>query len=209
MTPYTTTDKTISYMNRQYGKLFRRVTSFDELNVIDVSHEIYDEVYELAKQEAARLSEAVYKKNRTDDTAVADSEFNAAVFVLALALAYNPTTKYIFENEIERKRSRFAESVISSDTPTEEVALAKRLIAATNAQFMDDVTFDTLIKALKDSGVERVRWVTAKDDRRCKVCKSMDGRIYPIDKVPAKPHIRCRCYVERVGADDRRKMSKV
>ena len=207
MTPYTTTDKTISYMNRQYGKLFRRMTSFDELNVIDVSHEIYDEIYELAKQEAARLSEAVYKKNRTDDAPV--EEFNALAFVLALALAYNSTTKYIFENEVERKRARFAESVISSDTPAEEVALAKRLIAATNAQFMDDVTFDTLIQALKDSGVERVRWVTAKDDRRCKVCKSMDGRIYPIDKVPAKPHIRCRCYVEGVGADDRRKMSKV
>lgn len=197
-TPYTTTDKTISYMNRQYGKLFRRVTSFDELNVIDVSHEIYDEIYELAKQEAARLSETVYKKNRSGDEA-AVAEFNALAFVLALALAYNPTTKYIYENEVERKRSRFAEGVISSDTPTEEVALAKRLIAATNAQFMDDVTFDTLIQALKDSGVKRVRWVTAKDDRRCKICKSMDGKIFPIDKVPAKPHIRCRCYVERVG----------
>ena len=41
--PYSKTDKTIAYLNKQFAKLFRRVTAFDELNVISVSHEIYDE----------------------------------------------------------------------------------------------------------------------------------------------------------------------
>ena len=67
-----------------------------------------------------------------------------------------------------------------------------------NAQFMDDVTFDAMIQAFRDNGTERVRWITAEDDRRCKQCAAMHGKIYPIDKIPPKPHIHCRCWVEEV-----------
>lgn len=192
-TPYRATDKTIAYLNKQYGKLFRRVTAFDELNVIPVSHEIYSEVYDLVKREATRLAETVYRKNRNQE---GPNTFDPAAWVLILVLAYNPVTKYIFENEIERKRARFAEGVIASDTPAEEVALAKRLLAGMNAQFMDDLTHETMIQAFKDNGTKRVRWVTSPDDRRCKHCASMHGKIYPIENIPAKPHIHCRCWVE-------------
>lgn len=192
-TPYRATDKAIAYLNKQYGKLFRRMTAFDELNVIPVSHEIYSEVYELVKREATRLADTVYRKNRNNEN---PSTFDPAAWVLLLVLAYNPVTKYIFENEIERKRARFAEGVISSDIPTEEVALAKRLLAGTNAQFLDDLTHETMIQAFKDNGTTHVRWVTSPDDRRCKECTSMHGKIYPIENIPTKPHIHCRCWVE-------------
>lgn len=195
-TPYSKTDKVIDFLNRQYGRLFRKAASFDELNVIPLSHEIYDAVYALVKKEATRLAGVVYDDNR--DEGEAEGEFDAAGFVLAMLLAYNPVTKYVFENEFDRKRARFAESVIASNTPLEEVALAKRLLAGMNAQFMDDVTFDAMIQAFRDNGTERVRWVTAEDDRRCKQCASMHGKIYPIDKIPPKPHIHCRCWVEEV-----------
>jgi SPP1 gp7 family putative phage head morphogenesis protein len=194
-TPYSATDKTIAYLNKQYGKLFRRVTAFDELNVIPVSHEIYTEVYDLVKREATRLADSVYRKNRNKNETGA---FDPSAWVLLLVLAYNPVTKYIFKNEIERKRSRFAEGVIASDTPAEEVALAKRLLAGMNAQFLDDLTHETMIQAFKDNGTERVRWVTSPDDRRCKRCASMHGKIYPIGDIPTKPHIHCRCWVEEV-----------
>ena len=194
-TPYSKTDKTIAYLNKQYGKLFRGVTAFDELNVIPVSHEIYNEVYDLVKREATRLADTVYRKHRSDEE---PKGFDATAWVLLLVLAYNPVTKYIFENEIERKRARFAEAVIASDTPLEEVALAKRLLAATNAQFLDDLTPETVIQAFRDNGTTRVRWVTSPDDRRCKHCAGMHGKIYPIDDIPTKPHIHCRCWVEEV-----------
>lgn len=194
-TPYSATDKTIAYLNKQYGKLFRSMTSFDELNVIPVSHEIYDKVYELVKREATRLSDTVYRKNRRTEE---PTGFDPAAWVLLLVLAYNPVTKYIFDNEIERKRARFAESVIASDTPAEEVALAKRLLAGMNAQFLDDLTHETMIQAFKDNGTKRVRWVTSPDDRRCKRCASLHGKIYPIEDIPTKPHIHCRCWVEEV-----------
>jgi SPP1 gp7 family putative phage head morphogenesis protein len=171
------------------------MAAFDELNVIPVSHEIYDKVYELVKREATRLSDTVYRKHRSSEE---PTGFDPSAWVLLLLLAYNPVTKYIFDNEIERKRARFAESVIASDTPAEEVALAKRLLAGMNAQFMDDLTHETMIQAFKDNGTKRVRWVTSPDDRRCKRCASLHGKIYPIEDIPTKPHIHCRCWVEEV-----------
>ena len=193
--PYSKTDKTIAYLNKQYAKLFRRVTSFDELNVIEVSHEIYDEVRKIVEQEATRLVKSVYDSYR-ESKAILASE--AHDMVVALMGAYSPVTKYIYENELDRKRSRFAEGVISSDTPQDELELAKRLLAALNKQFADDVTFEAVIQAYADDGVKQVKWVTAVDDRRCKECKSRHHKIYPIDKIPPKPHLHCRCYVEKV-----------
>lgn len=193
--PYQKTDKTIAYLNKQYSKLFSRLTSFDELNVIEVSHEIYEEVLSLVERESTRLVKAVYDSYSESHTI---SSADALAFVLALMMAYNPVTKYVYKNELERKRSRFAEGVIASDTPIEEVELAKRLLVALNRQFEDDVTFDTVVKAYEDDGVEEVRWITAVDDRRCAECKSRHGKIYPIHKIPPKPHRYCRCYVEKV-----------
>ena len=196
--PYSKTDKTIAYLNKQYAKLFCRVTSFDELNVIEVSHEIYDEAVKVTEREATRLVKSVYENTSENNKMSGES---ALAFVLALMLAYNPVTKYIYKNEIERKRSRFVEGVIASDAPREEIELAKRLLIATNKQFADDVTFDAVVKAYADDGVKRVRWVTAADDRRCTECGSRHGKVYEIDKIPQKPHLHCRCYVEKVEDD--------
>ena len=194
-TPYSKTDKTIQYLNNQIAKLFRRTMPKDELNVIQISHEIYDNAYELAEREATRLAESVYRTYRRGNE---DVVFDAASFVLALILAYNPVTKYVFQNEIDRKRARFAESILASNVPSEEIALAKRLLVAMSVQFMDDVTFDTLVQAYEDNGTTHVRWVTAEDDKRCKKCAERHGKIYPIHKIPPKPHLHCRCWVEEV-----------
>ena len=193
--PYLKTDKTIAYLNKQYAKLFRRVTAFDELNVIAVSHEIYDEALEITEQEATRLVKTVYDST-SESGEIPASDAHAAV--VALMGAYNPVTKYIYRNEIDRKRSRFAEGVISSDTPRQEVELAKRLLIATNKQFADEATFDAVVQAYADDGVKRVRWVTAVDDRRCTECKARHGKVYEIDDIPPKPHLHCRCYVEKL-----------
>ena len=113
-------------------------------------------------------------------------------------LAYDPTSKYIYQNEVDRKRARFVEGVLSSDFPMEEVKASQRLWIAMNKVFADEVTFQTMIKAYKDSGVKRVRWVTSPDERRCATCGAMHGKVFHIDKVPSKPHRNCRCWVEVV-----------
>lgn len=197
--PYSKADKAIAYLIKKFGKLFRSVTAFDELNVIQVSHEIYDEALQETEQAATQMAKVVYNTH-SESREMDETEANG--LVLALMLAYNPVTKYIFRNEVDRKRSRFAESVIASNTPREEIKLAKRLLTATASQFLDDATFDTIVQAYKDDGVKEVRWVTAEDDKRCKKCASMHNKIYPIDKIPPKPHLHCRCYIERVRVED-------
>ena len=191
---YRKTDQVIAYLAKQYAKLFRRLTSFDELNVINVSHEIYDEAVILTDQEVTRLVKMVYESNREGGEI---SSSDALSLVLTLMLAYNPVTKYVYRNEMDRKRSRFAEGVIASDRPSEEVAMAKRLMIATNKQFAEDATFEAVVQAYRDDGVEKVRWVTAEDDRRCEECRSRHGKIYPINNIPPKPHRYCRCYIEK------------
>ena len=192
---YRKTDQVVAYLAKQYSKLFRRLTSFDELNVINVSHEIFDAAVILTEQEVTRLVKTVYDSKREGGEI---SSTDALSLVLTLMLAYNPVTKYVYRNEMDRKRSRFAEGVIASNRPNEEIALAKRLMIATNKQFAEDATFEAVVQAYRDDGVERVRWVTAEDDKRCKECRSRHGKIYPINDIPPKPHRYCRCYIERV-----------
>ena len=194
MSMYQKTDKVIVYLSKQYAKLFRQVTSFDELNVIDVSHKIFDEAVILTEREVTRLVKIVYDSKREGGEISTEDALN---LVLTLMLAYNPVTKYVYRNEIDRKRSRFVEGVIASDTPREEVALAERLLISMNKQFAEDATFEAAVQAYIDDGVERVRWVTAEDDRRCQECKSRHGKIYPINSIPPKPHRYCRCYIEK------------
>ena len=194
MAMYRKTDKVIAYLSKQYAKLFRQLTSFDELNVIDVSHKIFDEAVILTEREVTRLVKTVYDSKREGGES---SHEDALSLVLTLMLAYNPVTKYIYRNEIDRKRSRFPEGVIASENPREEVALAARRMIAANKQFAEDATFEAVVQAYKDDGVEKVRWVTAEDDKRCRECKSRHGKIYYINSIPPKPHRYCRCYIEK------------
>ena len=142
MIMYQKTDKVIAYLSKQYAKLFRQVTSFDELNVIDVSYKIFDEAVILTEREVTRLVKIVYDSKRGGGEISTEDALN---LVLTLMLAYNPVTKYVYRNEIDRKRSRFVEGVIASDTPREEVALAERLLISMNKQFAEDATFEAAV----------------------------------------------------------------
>jgi len=45
-------------------------------------------------------------------------------------------------------------------------------------------------------GVTKVRWLIADDERTCKVCRALDGKVFGIDDVEGPPkHPGCRCYV--------------
>lgn len=49
-------------------------------------------------------------------------------------------------------------------------------------------------ESYRQAGIEKVKWYTAKDERRCEICRAMHNKEYAIDKVPIIPaHPRCRC----------------
>lgn len=113
-------------------------------------------------------------------------------------LEHNPTTKVVFDNELDRRAAKFIEAVISVDDRGNEVDLQMRSLSKLLKQYGDLVTDKSALSGMKDSGITRVKWVTARDDGVCDECASLNGQIFDIDDVPNKPHLRCRCTVKAV-----------
>jgi len=42
-------------------------------------------------------------------------------------------------------------------------------------------------------GITKVRWLIADDERTCKICRPLDGKVFGIDEVEAVRHPGCRC----------------
>lgn len=112
---------------------------------------------------------------------------------------YDPVTLYVFDNEFERKKGRHIEGVLASETPDKEHDKALKYFTQMFSQFADETADKAHLETLKDEGETKVVWVSVKDDRRCHICKERDGEIYPISRVPKKPHVGCRCHVEKIN----------
>lgn len=165
--------------------------AMDELNVIRSSETMYDKLEAMNEAEFLKLAKARYKDITGEDAGGTIS----AAWLLLLLSRYDPTTEYVYLNEVERKQERFAESVISSANKLAAIQKAARLWLNQTEQYTIMVEDAAVLEAYKRIGVKRVRWYTQIDERRCPECKSMHGNVYDIDNVPPKPHHRCRCYL--------------
>lgn len=190
---YEYTDVIIRYLNKRFIEVFHRLkslVSFDELNVLQSTRLIYDELMQITEEKLLEL--AVYYYNGT----VKNPKTNIDREWLYLILDdYDPITKYVFLHEVERKRARLAESILASQNKSKEIDTALRYWSAMVAQYAIEVTDAATKQAYIDDGVERVMWVSMLDDRRCKECEKREGKVYDISNVPPKPHIGCRCYL--------------
>ena len=190
---YEYTDVIIRYLNKRFIEVFHRLkslVSFDELNVLQSTRLIYDELMQITEDKLLEL--AVYYYNGT----VKNPKTNIDREWLYLILDdYDPITKYVFLHEVERKRARLAESILASQNKSKEIDTALRYWSAMVAQYAIEVTDEAVKQAYVDDGVEMVMWVSMLDDRRCKECEKREGKVYDISNVPPKPHIGCRCYL--------------
>ena len=110
----------------------------------------------------------------------------------------NPTTQYAYDPEVLRKRDRCKEAtVVASGAGAKQKVLDKHLryFETMTAWYADFTSEDATTQALADAGVQRVRWVTQRDEKVCEECEHLDGLIFPIGRVPPDPHPGCRCYV--------------
>lgn len=196
---YEYTDKVIRYLTKQiirtFGNAKGLLLSFDELNVLDYSAEMYKSLEKVNYEAYYKLAVKSYKDNLIKGKT---GKVPSRKWLAEFLLLYDPVTKYVYQHEVERKRSRFAEAVIASPTPekTQAVDSGMKSWSQQTNQYAIGVTDAAALKAFKDSGVKRVIWVTEPDEKRCRDCKELDGNIYDIDIVPPKPHIRCRCRVK-------------
>lgn len=199
---YTETDKTITRLNRLAIRRFRDAQAkcgagllpFDELNVIKVVRQLYSDLDSDNRKAFLELARIVYKRAKPHGKSEPDPSW-----LFALLDEYNAVTKYRYTTEVDRKRDYTTEAVIASADKGKEFKRGLLYWGRFTSYYADIVTDAATIKAFKEAGIERVRWVSEHDNRVCDTCEDRDGKVYPIDKVPAKSHIGCRCHLEAVN----------
>lgn len=187
---YAYTDKALKYLRRYYIREFdtakMRIRA-DTLNVISVSKELYDDIS--AETERVFRKIAMWKYRQ-----ISGEDFIIGMWLSGLLNNPDPLTGYVWRNDIDRKRAYFAESVLSGESLDKAAKKALRYWYQSQKQYADNITDAAALQAYADTQTQFVKWRTADDCKVCAVCNDRDGRIYPIDHVPRKPHYNCRCY---------------
>ena len=168
-------------------------TGFDELNVLEVTRTLYDHLKQDNQEIFLELAEERYRETEPHGDNPPDF-----LWLLALLAAYNAVTKVVYENEIDRKRGYTAEGINSSAAKATEFRRGLSYWSRFTANYADIVTDESSLKAYRDAGVKRVRWVTAGDEKVCETCRERNGKVYSINAIPPKPHPGCRCWYEAV-----------
>lgn len=198
------TDKVIKayllLLIREFSKIQRKVsvTAFDEVNVISAVNTEWGEIDRLMKEALQRI--AIYYYHLGCDHC--KQEYEDELFILYF-LAYlddfDELTHYQYNNELDRKRARLIEALLSVNTLTkrkEQLQTALKLLTKQFKQTADNVTGMAILRAFEEAGVKNVEWVTQRDERVCPVCGALDRKVFPIKKCPMLPqHYNCRCFV--------------
>ena len=175
---------------------------FDELNIVGVKkhiHKLYNDAFKAIKSEFVSILNPLYEEIYDEALALGfdgDLEDLDEAWVEEFFDEYNPVTKYVFRNEIDRKESRLFESLVASTAERHQsYKTAENLLVRQVKQYSIELE-DSVAKAVyKAVGVQKVKWVAEHDHRTCGVCAEMDGEVFELDKAPDKQHINCRCYL--------------
>ena len=218
MDVYESADKRVTdflaWLSRNFSNIRRKTNAqtntlalFDELNVLYQQINEYSRDMFLAILQEAYDAEAEKKRRRfTED------------FLIVILDEPNEYTTVTYSRELERKAERFGEQLAAAITRTlqsEErtnengvkVSLDAELKKLFDREFnslallLDQYSIDTVdrarTEAFLDDDVNRVRWVTVLDGKECAYCRSLNGHVFPVKRVPTKPHPHCRCYTVR------------
>ena len=192
---YEFTDLVIATINRRLIGMFNRLKGLNgDKIIIKAVNELYAELDEMLRKYLLLIARKMYNSINFEDWI----EDMAVIWLMEQLEAYDPVTKYVYVNEVDRKRARLIEALIASDDKPKEVENAKRLWARQVRQYADNVTEQAVLKAYSDMGIQYVRWQTEEDEKVCRACIKRDGAVYPIKEVPPKPHYGCRCILVEV-----------
>ena len=196
---YDLADKATELLNRKATKRFEDAKNqaarhgFDELNVLEVTRTLYQDLSRDNQEIFLELAQERYQEAEPHGEEPPD-----LAWLLALLAAYNAVTKVIYDNDVDRKRQYTAEGINSSTAKMTEFRRGLHYWADLTATYSDIVTDESTLKAYRDAGVKKVRWVTAGDERVCETCQERNRKVYSINAIPPKPHRRCRCIWEAV-----------
>lgn len=209
-------DKAMKDMNRRnlrsFGKL--KQLKFDELNILAAVNDTYGDSIALAKKRYKQIAVDAFIEALLEIAYSIESASKLAEetitddWVLDMLEDYDPTTLYQFLPEAERKKRRLVEAIVATQKPpkgkikgvgpSQEIDKALRIWTRQVAQYADRSVVDGTIDGYKEAGVKQVKWIAVDDEKTCHECKKLDGKIFPIDNVPPRPHYNCRCQLEIV-----------
>lgn len=188
-------------MNKRNLRLFDRLKmlKFDELNSLSLVGKTYDDSIRIAKRRYLMIAteafiEALLLLGYDREKAEEEAEDSITEdWLLDMMEEYDPTTLYQFLPEAERKKQRLIEALIAAHNKGLEVDRALRLWTRQVAFYADKSVVDGTIDGYKEAGVEKVKWIAVDDEKTCPECRKLDGKVFPIDKVPPRVHYHCRC----------------
>lgn len=192
---YQIADKAIALLNKRATKRFDitknrlSLLRFDELSVIKELKKLYAQLAEDNEEIFLELAQMVYKRTRPNGGKKPDE-----AWLLAFLDAYNETTLYVYNNEVERKREYTTEAINSSPEKSVEFRRALMKWATFTTEYADQIADEAMLKSYDDAGVKKVQWVTERDRKVCPECRALDGQVFPIDEAPPKAHWHCRCW---------------
>lgn len=208
--PYRLADNAIAQLNKSALRLADQtkqrltVLGFDELNVLQNVDAMYAKLDSNNRKKFLELFIARYievmaylfgrELTADEEDAVDDL---AELYISGLLDEPNETTKYTYSAEVLRKRDRAKEAIISVPTKAQkQIQLDKhiRYFQQMTGWYADFTSQGAEIQAFKDAGIKRVQRHEHDDEKTCSVCRAADGEIYPINKIPPIPHLRCRRY---------------
>lgn len=174
---------------------------FDELNIVSTKKHIdklYKDIYKIIKKEFTAILNPIYQEIYEEALAMGfdgDLRDLDEGWIEDYFDEYNPVTKYVFSNEIDRKKSYLFEAVVSLPGQKHQSYLkAEKMLKKQVAQYGIDIEDAIAMTAFRDLGVEKVMWIAEDDYKTCGVCHELDGQIFELDDVPPKQHYNCRCY---------------
>lgn len=173
---------------------------FDEMNIVQTkSHinKLYTKVFSAVRKEFLKIIAPITQEIYAEALDVGfdgDIRDLDEAWVEELFEEYNPVTKYVFANEIERKKMRLFESLVADKAGRmQSYKTAERLLIKQIKQYAIELE-DAITKVVyKDIGVQYVKWNAEDDAKTCGTCKDLNGQVFKLDEAPDKQHYACRC----------------
>ena len=199
-------DKEIERMKSSINAEFHNLNNsikIDELNIITVRKSctpMYRRMDKRNRKAYLRIIRDAWMAALAEIDDELDEECDEKSILQTVVSAYNATTSYRYDTEVDRKLSRCIEGMLSCrnrQAIRDVNAKAAKLWFDQSRQYADESVKVARLEAFRASGVRKVRWNTQHDERVCGECYDRDKMVYDIDKVP-DAHYRCRCYLTPV-----------
>ena len=204
------TEELLTKIDKEFKRSWLTL-NFDELNVMkaqSVTTKLYDRLDKMSRRYMQDVADAAYRDAQKEVEPDKRPMRLGSKWLIALLLAYDPVTKYVYTHEVDRKKARLFESIMADRHAESRIGIIEDYKTARTAwrrqakQYMITVEDAAVVDGYKKAGVEKVMWIAERDSRTCETCLKRDGLVFPIDRVPDKPHYGCRCTLKPITKKD-------